>query len=447
MDDKKAALQALIIEIADALAADRATKYLPIIIAMGFFIGSITVAVTRTMAAVDGDSFNKTLYINLEMHGIAFSSGFFWVLTAIFLGSIIGVSQTEERIRRILRRFHKDLGDFGRLGESRPPPKWLEGNDEERVYRGGLYSWRPVDWHGKVAELPPLDQSHRHDNVDNQYRIPTLQRFESFHISEGQTALLGAEEQLPAAHADDGASEEAVQPPKQRSLHNASAGRSHWIKDFGRHQSIASVAIVVTPTITGAVLSSRVPPEGWNCRVISEVCVFLVWLLSFELDFVLDYFVTLHHDKRKKLFWLMYTKDVICTLVTILFIMLTVSGCLNACSCWVSPSLGLLLPQRSDVDKVLRERLRSEYPAYIYLGIGIELLVVPLIAWCKYPDALRVFVQRDDGESNWRGWWRMARKLSEWKGNLLFQKRPPNRQDSRFATYRPVDANGPQGGS
>lgn len=452
-----ASLQALILEIADALAADRATKHLPIWIALGCFIGAITVAMTRTMAVVDDEVFNKTIFISLEMHGVAFSSGFFWLIPAVFLGSIIGVSQTEERIRRILRRFHNDLERIGSLGRGRPSPAWLEGEDKARVFCGGVYSWRPIDWHGEAVKLPSLQQSRPASGLGPPPRIETLP-FERSGRSESHHRLLAAQVQPVQPNNDNASDDIPPKPPKQRTMHR--------IKKLWASQMFWSIIIVAVPTITGTLLSSRVPPEGWNCRVIGEFGRFAVWLLSAQLDYALDYRIGLsedidygihcsvfgtipwwRHQKRNKLFWVMYAKDVICTLATLLFLVLAVSGSFNACNCWMSPDTGLILPQRPDINGLLQYRLHHEYPLYIYLGMGIELIIVPLIIWRKYPDAMRVFVQRDDGESNWRGYWKIATPLAKWSGivksNVLFWKRSNIRSYSnnvRDTDSRPADA-------
>ena len=379
------------------------------------------------MAAVDEYAFNKTIFISLETHGVAFSSGYFWVIPAVFLASIIGVSQTEERIQRILRRFHHDLAQIGDLGKDKPSPAWLEGEDRERVFSGGVYSWRPFDWRAKARVLAPLDKSQQ--DLDPPPRIPTLQ-FERHDRPRNQDPSMQTQVQ-PIHHKKDSA---RPRPEKKQSLQSV-----HWIWP---------TLIVAVPSITGTSLSSRIPPEGWNCRVIGELGILAVWLLSAQLDPLLDYSITLsddiddaihcgrlgsipwwRHHKRNKLFWTMYIKDMFCALATLLFLMLTVSGCLNACSCWMDSQTGLILPQRPDNDALLRYRLHNEYPIYVALGLGIELLIVPFIIWCKYPDALRVFVQRDDGESNWRRYWKMIDFMSRgrrWlEKELLWWKRRP----------------------
>ena len=386
-----------ILQIADSLAADRATKYFPIVIALSFFIGLVVVALVRTREAVDSckdaldpDTCIPKIFINLEVHSVAFSALFFWVIPAVFLGSVIGVSQTEERIRRILKRFHDDLEkDFEELAEERDELRKFVGNDWDRVFNGGLYSWRPLYWH-------PVQSSF---NAPANNQRPKHQKF----------------------------------------------FRKWW-----SYQKVVPYLIVLIPTLAGALTSYNVPPEGWNCRVKGQVYgIFIPWVISAQLDFILDHLHPIpqasetqgkrktlfwkvpwwEHEKRTRLFMVMYIKDVAVTLVTIMYTLFTIVGCLNKCSCWMSDTTGLVLPQQPDVNDTLRRRLNVDYPAYIFSGIAIELLVVPFCVWLKYYDALRVFVQRDDGQSNCEWYWQVLRKIKQWRrrfggGNKHMRKAP-----------------------
>jgi hypothetical protein len=87
------------------LAADRGTSFLPIVVAQGFFVGALAVAVSKTQAIIP----NSSMYINVEAHSIAFSSLYFWIIPAVFLGAMIGVSQTENSIHDTLKHLQEDL--------------------------------------------------------------------------------------------------------------------------------------------------------------------------------------------------------------------------------------------------------------------------------------------------------------------------------------------------
>ena len=98
MDDseEKKDLKEAIHQTADALAGDRATAFLPIIVAQTFFVGAIVIAVGRTASLANISS--DTVYINVEAHSIAYSALYFWIILAVILSSVIGVSQTEASI-------------------------------------------------------------------------------------------------------------------------------------------------------------------------------------------------------------------------------------------------------------------------------------------------------------------------------------------------------------
>lgn len=134
---------AVIRHAAELLAADRATKFLPVISAQAIFIGAIAVAFAKTAAAAGSKSPAPTVFINVEAHSIAFSALYFWIIPAIIMASVIGVSQTEHAIPRILGRLQEDL-------ERVFPSKFKLPNDYihdrlGRVVKGGIYSWQPAD--------------------------------------------------------------------------------------------------------------------------------------------------------------------------------------------------------------------------------------------------------------------------------------------------------------
>lgn len=90
---------------------------------------------------------------------------------------------------------------------------------------------------------------------------------------------------------------------------------------------------------------------------------------------------------------------------TIGWVIATIIGTLNRCACWIDHDGGLVLPQREDIDKTLRRCLDLDYPAWIFSGAAVELIIIP--GWVRFRsgDALKVFVQRDDGKSNIEWFW------------------------------------------
>ena len=78
----------------------------------------------------------------MEAHSIAFSALYFWIIPIVFVGSIIGVSQTEAAIPRILKCFQVDLDRLDLPNEIKMPNERL-GDNEQRIFHGGIYSWQP----------------------------------------------------------------------------------------------------------------------------------------------------------------------------------------------------------------------------------------------------------------------------------------------------------------
>lgn len=420
-----------ILEIAEALAADRATKYLPIVVALSFFIGLVVVALVRTKDAVNSDSCSTTIFINLEVHSIAFSALFFWLIPAVFLGSVIGVSQTEERIRCILERFHRDLErEFEELAKERKRLESFVGNDWDRVFNGGLYSWRPLHWYYESSREPDTVNYHLVNSAQNSSSNPASNGFQS----PGPAPYQRAPNYEAVVHEQSETSMAPSPPSTKAPFTRHHPHHQNYFKKWWNYQKVAPYLIVLIPTLAGTSTSGRVPPEGWNPRVNGQVCgIFIPWLISVQLDFILDQLFSQSAETREKLFWkfpwwkhekrtrlftVMYIKDVAATLVTIVYTLFTILGSLNRCSCWMSDTTGLVLPQQPDVDEILRHRLNVDYPAFIFSGIAIELLVVPFCVWFKYSDALRVFVQRDDGKSNWKWYWKVVRKMLDWQRRL-----------------------------
>ncbi|KAH0534014.1 hypothetical protein FGG08_007377 [Glutinoglossum americanum] len=107
---------------ASYLAADRATKLLPVIVAEIIFITAMATAFVK-ISTSPPDPRNPT---TVETHSFAFALLSLWIIPAVFLSSVIGVSQTEGSIPRILGANRVDT--------------------DMRIRNGGIYSWQPGKW-------------------------------------------------------------------------------------------------------------------------------------------------------------------------------------------------------------------------------------------------------------------------------------------------------------
>jgi hypothetical protein len=324
----------------DALAADRATNFLPIVVAQGFFIGAIAVAIAKIIAT---SPIPADLYINVEAHSIAFSALYFWILPAAFLSSIIGVSQTENAVPRILRRLQTGLDlELRRLPGAAATvalPNYVLGNARARVVAGGVYSWLP--------DQPAQYESRRPG--------PLLQR------------------------------------------------------------NMLPIGLVVAGTITAMLVSGSVPPEGWQPRHCAQAALLFAWLLSFAFTCLLKRYSSSHTYNAKGRFWLTFVKDTLATVATMAGIVVTQFGIFNRCDSYTRwGHVGLALPEMPDVAATLEHRIGTVYLAIVFVSIGLQMLVVPVVVAIWYRHALLVFLQRDDGNAGfWRGWsWGRDRDLT-----------------------------------
>ena len=369
----KNTIKAAIHQTANALAADRATKFLPITIALSIFIGAVGVAFARTASA---GAFNETTFINVEAHGIANSALYFWVIPAVFLSSVIGVSQTQAAIPRILRRLQKDLRPLllpqqkGTKALKKSLDKLNEslGRDERRKFYGGIYSWQPAKW------------QRRRSAQNSPYIVPK----EWF------------------------ACEPIHQEPPSAEHHENISTSGKW-NGFALSASLT----VIAGTITGMIISGFVPPDGPSCRHIGQLFTCMAWIVSAGLDTWFGYVVPLRFQTPTLLFYLTLTKDVLVTIATVGWVIVVHLGYLNRCACYTMwGRVALTLPEMPQVADKLGHRISTLYPGVAFASISLELIVIPSIIGFRYLDALRVFIQRDDGVSN-AGWLRkLWRRIS-----------------------------------
>ena len=353
---EKESLKTAIYQTAEALAADRATKFLPIITALSIFIGAVGIAVGKTASA---GAFSETIFINREAHSIASSALYFWVIPAVFLSSVIGVSQTQAAIPRILRQLQNNLRllslpqqeEIEALNERLDKlNKRLDEDEEGRKFYGGIYSWQPAKWQWERS----------HEN----------------------------------------------RPSTKRKAWFAYQLLQEIISTIGKFALSACLIVIVGP-ITGMIISGLIPPDGWSCRHIGQLIMCMAWILSAGLDTLFNYVVPLKDKTHQTLlFYLTLTKDILITGVTVGWIIVVHVGYLHRCACYTRwGRVALALPEMPQVADKLSHRISTIYPGIVFASISLELIVIPSIIGFRYWDAFRVFMQRDDGVSN-VGWFR-----------------------------------------
>lgn len=132
-------------------------------------------------------------------------------------------------------------------------------------------------------------------------------------------------------------------------------------------------------------------------RTISDEGRLLVWLLSFLVECCFELWLS------KGLFWAVFYKDLVATLTNIGVILITQWGIMNSCACWSMWGMrGLHLPQMSNVTPDLMYYTQQVAPWITFMAILFQLVFCGAVSWV-YRDAVRVYIQRDDGMSN-REW-------------------------------------------
>ena len=344
------------------------------------FIITIGVSIFRTadVANSGSNAFNNTIFVNVEVYSIAFSALYFWIIPTVVFASLIGVSQTEAAIPRILERFQDDLNHRKKLKNKISLPNACLADSERRKFHGGIYQWQPSKYRTQAKLLMLKDNQN-----------PTQSQ-------------LNDPNQLTVTQSSIG--------------YRTPRNLSKWPKASpnAQHVILAHI-IVIAGAVTGFILSSLVPPGGFNGRHIGEFAILAAWLVSAYLDILLNKIFSLNGRSRKffkwhvksttMLFWTTFAKDIVLTIATMGGVILTQIGVLNRCECWSNwGRTGLALPQIPDVNDILRNRINNLYPIITGLGLCFQLIVV-LAYWVwQYGSALQVYIQRDDNKTNWPDW-------------------------------------------
>ena len=415
---------------------------------------------TASAASISSD----TVYINVEAHSIAISALYFWIIPAVILSSVIGVSQTEAAIPRILKRIqHKPPLSH--------PEKLAEVitciNDDRRMAKEKLAELRACldDQEMKEKRFVEINECLDNDRTKRMEELTAL--FESLdHRSKALKKVTELNESLDGrrrlSHGgiyswqpyrcqwETSENARTATPLKQGEQTQRSRDRSEsqglciaghvngsLFASENRRHALPAYLIVVLGTMTGMIISGLVPPDGPDCRHIGELLICVAWILSAWLDTRFNYMMplrdisqgsknkvskgsperTLEH-KQNLLFRWTATKDIVISIATLGGVIAVQVGVLNRCSCYTMWGYdGLALPEMPIVYEKLRHRLSTWYPGLAFTCIGMELLIVPALIYRRYPDAFRVYLQRDDGEPNLKwlhkpvGWLRTSFSL------------------------------------
>ena len=344
---------------AGALAADRATTVLPVFAAEIVFIAVFLINLFRLRSG-DGGRLPSTTHANIEMHSIAFSTLFFWLIPIVGTAAVIGTSQTQKAIPRILNRYLRDLRNAGisaiprdfDVQKHHPVDRWMNS----------MYLWQPLapTWKGR-------------------YRVARESR------------------DLEAEHC-------------RNSL------RRRLLKRWPVLYMALPLLTFAAAILTGVLMSYLVPPRGWRCRTNGEMYFAYGWLSSYLLSKTITYVPmparlyailqnsmdetkSSHRESvpRSGRFFLMLLKDGLATGAVIWWIYKTQIGYYNRPACYMGDNTGLVLPEQPDAYNDLQSGLLvgGKFVDILGIGLTIQVILVPGLILTFYWSAIKTFVQED----------------------------------------------------
>ncbi|KAK4198029.1 hypothetical protein QBC40DRAFT_298783 [Triangularia verruculosa] len=378
---KRREVLAQIRKAADMLAADRATYVLPIFIAQIVFISSISAAFWRVIGVFPQDG----EWTNVEAYSIAMSAPFLYMVPAVFLSAIIGVSQTERSVVRVLND----------LGEKLMKERWVAtpgvAGDVERN--------EGAESDSDAVVTPDSNSRGRADSEES--LLPS---------HEGQCIPL---EPMARANGEVVEREEFTIPvvvEEQPIFRRVCRGGIYgWRPEILTPRKIGetwphvvwALILVIMSVVVASWISYRVPPEGFDCRNAGQAALLTKWLLSFALDCIFAYFMDRWgHIESGKGYWYeaVFVKDFIAGWAAVVMILVVQVGIFNRCDCFsLWGKVPVALPQIPEVAAVLMHRISFEWPAATFGWIFLELGFCVAI-WLRYRDAFRVYNQEDGGK-------------------------------------------------
>jgi zinc transporter ZupT len=312
--------------------------------AQAFFVGALAIAIFKTAAITPGSS----IYINVKAHSIAFSALYFWIIPAVFLSAVIGVSQTEKSIPNFLEGMGSKFNHHEFL-ECIQLPDFHSSKDEHRVHivSGGIYAWQPK---------PNTPTTLAKRLMDNFLAI--------FSVTSSVATACLISWYVPS---------DGWQP---------------------RHCAYATFLLIWTISflLTNLVKHPASPPQQQatkehpatkqrNTKLPEKI-------LRFKLTFLKDAIVT------------------ICTLAALMYVQV---GPFNNCEAYSAfGTKGVALPYIPDTARTLSDRIRGLYPAVAFVSIGFQVMAIVVVLGTERR-ALRVLLQTDDGTSLWPRWLRWLR--------------------------------------
>jgi hypothetical protein len=347
-------------------------------------------------------------WVNIEAHSIAFSALFLWLIPAVFLSSVIGVSQTELEIPRKLNTFRKQLKGMDlpiRIqnipGEIPLEESNLDSTEDENE--------DIMDPSKNVASADTENSEHENfGGTGTDIPLQNLAAATAENMNTGEDCSDGNCSEDDMLQPDDGSLEQACLDSAARirsgGLYSWQPGLTKAIKNEHRPAislgvrftiQLLSVFLVATCVAISMWISANVPPEGWNCRHGGELSAFVVWVISWLVDFLISMTVGNRLQYRY-----MVAKDSIFGTLIIVIILITQWGVFHRCDCYTDGSTGKIVnPLDASISKILDMNFAHQWLTITMTGISFQ-LVASMCLGCWYILGFRVYLQRDDGRSN-----------------------------------------------
>ena len=333
-------------EVANSLTADRATTLVPVLAAELIFIAILFIDLGRLQA---GDALRDagTLFVNIELHSVAFSVLFFWLIPAVLKGALIGTSQTENAIPNTLRKFRNGLIE-GRAGVN------LKKLDTTKLH------WKYRWLFGTYSLQPRTD-------------LCRWNKIWCHHLEE------------------------------RRLLHKSPPSFVRWPRIWLLYvwpfiYFALPFFIVAYPVFIGIAISYNVAPGGWMCRTWGELYFLLGWLASWVCTKVLICCFQSEGLSPTGLFWSMLAKDSLGTFIIIMWIGLTQFGWYNKAECYRSHEGAIIPPMQPVAYGTLQQGIRpyGVFANYLTVLVMVEAFAIPGLIIMRYWGAIRTLTQKDD---------------------------------------------------
>jgi hypothetical protein len=376
---------------------------LPIVYGLFLFIQAFGFAFYKTNQSEKASlQYPNGKWVNIEAHSIAFSALLLWLIPAVYFSSIIGVSQMDEEIPRKLEHFQKQL-------------KNLKMQSELRKNSSGDQS------HSSLAKFPSSLSA-----------IPVEIQFDEIDGQNSSTisGIRKCREQLSWL--------------ETRTMYSCQPALLWDIRRLDGRPLLSGRTRVVCHTVSWILVTSSfaiaigisygVPPHGNMCRPRWQLAALFAWVGSWVLDFPIMRWVPKGFD-----YWFLFVKDLIAGSFIVALILVVQGGILNKCSCYSSPKDKTMInPLDPLVAQRLDELFNHQWLGITVAGIAIQLVISAFMSWW-YITAFRVYLQRNDGKSNFYPVWKEGRPyLVEWLERLRFlkQSRARSKQDIEVNSFQ-----------